>query len=167
MQSFKPPIVFAAKAPRLVMKFPDGPDQLWQADLKASRHGVQCDVFKGVYFVESNGTAFVYGIEFEDGYPQGFQDDLARKQQAFVQYLRAETRQDNDSMGLISRLFHGYAYVCEGKATAAYIAARATDLAMGVGYWSDTGAYELVKIEAEEATWVADARCTVPFEQLA
>ncbi len=40
------------------------------ADLKAWRHDVQCEVFEDILFVESNGTAFIYGIEFEDGYQE-------------------------------------------------------------------------------------------------
>jgi len=100
LSAIRPPIAFAAKNARFVSNFPQGPDELWMADLKACRHDVQCEVFEDILFVESNGTAFIYGVEFEDGYPKGLKPDLALKQQSFIQFLRDETRRDNDALGL-------------------------------------------------------------------
>ena len=62
LSAVRPPIAFAAKNARFVSNFPQGSDELWMADLKACRHDVQCEVFEDILFVESNGTAFVYGI---------------------------------------------------------------------------------------------------------
>lgn len=134
--------------------------------MKACRHGVQCAVFEEVLFVESNGTAFIYGIEFEDGYPKGLNAELAEKQRAFIQFLREETRLRNQAVGVLSALFSGHEYSCEGKATAAYIAARETSLMMGIGYRSAEGEYELIAIDPEKDSWLESARGTLPFDEL-
>ena len=162
----RPPIAFAAKNARFVSNFPQGSDELWMADLKACRHDVQCEVFEDILFVESNGTAFVYGIEFEDGYPQGLKPELALKQQSFIQFLRDETRRDNDALGLAALIFTGHEYSTEGKATAAYIAARGVSLVMGVGYRNNDGKYELIGLEPEEDSWLESARSILPFDEL-
>jgi hypothetical protein len=163
----KPPIVFAARGTKFISAFPDGSDQLWKADIKACRHGVQCDVFEEVLFVESNGTAFVCGIEFEDGYPKGLRSELAEKQRAFIQFLRDETRHDNDALGVMSLVFSGHEYSSEGKATAANVAARETDLMIGVGYRNNEGEYELVGLDTSDGSWLEAARGTLPFDELA
>ncbi len=162
----RPPIAFAAKNARFVSNFPQGPDELWMADLKACRHDVQCEVFEDILFVESNGTAFVYGIEFEDGYPKGLKPELALKQQSFIQFLRDETRRDNDALGLATLIFTGHEYSTEGKATAAYIAARGASLVMGVGYRNSDGKYELIGLDLEEDSWLESARSILPFDEL-
>lgn len=159
------PIAFAARSPRFVSNFPDGSDQLWMADVKACRDG-GCEVFEEVLFVESNGTAFIYGIEFEDGYPKGLKPDLALKQQSFIQFLRDETRRDNDALGLTALIFRGHEYSTECKATAAYIAARGTSLVMGVGYRDNGGKYELIGLDPEEDSWLESARSTLSFDEL-
>ena len=162
----RPPIAFAAKNARFVSNFPQGSDELWMADLKACRHDVQCEVFEDILFVESNGTAFVYGIEFEDGCPKGLKPDLALKQQSFIQFLRDETRRDNDALGLAALIFTGHEYSTEGKATAAYIAARGASLVMGVGYRNNDGKYELIGLDPEEDSWLESARSILPFDEL-
>lgn len=162
----RPPIAFAAKNARFVSNFPDGPDELWMADLKACRHDVQCEVFEDILFVESNGMAFVYGIEFEDEYPKDLLPELALKQQSFIQFLRDETRRDNDALGLAALIFTGHEYSTEGKATAAYIAARGASLVMGVGYRNNDGKYELIGLDPEEDSWLESARSILPFDEL-
>ena len=136
------------------------------ADLKACRHGVPCEVFEDILFVESNGTAFIYGIEFEDGYPKGLKPELALKQQSFIQFLRDETRRDNDALGLTALIFTGHEYATESMATAAYIAARETVLVMGVGYRDNGGKYDLISLDASEDGWLESARSTLPFDEL-
>ena len=162
----RPPIAFAAKNARFVSNFPQGSDELWMADLKACRHDVQCEVFEDILFVESNGTAFIYGIEFEDGCPKGLKPELALKQQSFIQFLRDETRRDNDALGLAALIFTGHEYSTEGKATAAYIAARGASLVMGVGYRNNDGKYELIGLDPEEDSWLESARSILPFDEL-
>lgn len=162
----QPPITFAATNARVLSQFPDGSDELWSADIKACRHGVQCEVFEGVLFVEStwsgHGTAHVFGIEFEDGYPKGLNPALAGKQQAFIEFLRGENAKDDEVLGWTRKLFTGHEYAAEGKATAAYLAVRESKLQIGVGYRNDAGEYELVAIESK--SWV-DAT-GVPFDEL-
>lgn len=136
------------------------------ADLKACRHDVQCEVFKDILFVESNGTAFVFGIEFENGYPEGLKPDLALKQQSFIQFLRDETRRDNDALALTALIFTGHGYSTEGKATAAYIAARGASLVLGVGYRDNDGKYELIGLDPQEDSWLESARTILPFDEL-
>lgn len=55
-------------------------------------------------------------------------------------------------LGWTRKLFAGHEYACEGKATAAYLAARESKLHIGVGYCNDAGEYELVALESE--SWV-------------
>lgn len=166
LSAVRPPIAFAAKNARFVSNFPQGPDELWMADLKACRHDVQCEVFEDILFVESNGTALIYGIEFEDGYPKGLKPELALKQQSFISFLRHETRRDNDALGLTALIFTGHEYSTEGKASAAYIAARDTALLMGVGYRNNDGKYELIALDPEEDSWLESARSILPFDEL-
>lgn len=165
MRAVRPPISFAAKNARFVSNFPQGPDELWMADLKACRHGVQCEVFEDILFVESNGTAFIYGIEFEDGYPKGLKPEPALKQQSFIRFLRDETRRDNDALGFTALIFTGHEYATEGKATAAYIAARDTALVMGVGHRDNGGKYDLIALDASEDGWIESACSTPPFDE--
>ncbi len=138
------------KNPRFLSSFPKGPDQLWQADVELCFINSQCEVFKNILFVESSGTTFIYGIEFEDGYPVGFQPKLARKQQAFIKLLRAENNRHNDSLGLFAFLFSGHEYRHQARVTAAYISARGVLMNMGLGYFNRAGEYELVSIGSAE-----------------
>lgn len=158
VNELRPPIVFAATSARFVRGFPEGPDELWIADMKAFRCDAQCEIFTSVLFVESAGTAFIYGIEFEDGYPIGLKPEaLAFKQQAFIRFLRDETQRENDSIGLLAGLFTGHEYSSEGKATAAYVAARGVPLVMGIGYRNNDGTYELISIDPQEDGWLDSA----------
>lgn len=150
MSAVRPPVAFAAKNARFFSKFPQGPDELWMADLEVCRHDVRREVFEDILFIESGGTAFIYGIEFEDGYPKELEPDLALKQQSFIQFLRGETRLKNDALGPIAMIFAGHEYLAEGKATAAYIVARGAALMMGIGYRNNDGKYELIGIDPEE-----------------
>lgn len=164
----QPPIAFAATNAKFHSKFPDGSDELWSADIKASRHGMLCEVFKSIFFVESSrseqGTAHIFGIEFEDGYPKSFNPALADKQQAFIRFLRDENAKDDGVMGWTRKIFTGHEYACEGKATAAYLATRDTKLNMGVGYRNDDGEYQLEAVDSEE--WLENARAILPFDEL-
>lgn len=166
LSTANPPISFAAKNTRFVSKFPRGRDELWMADLKACRRDVQCEVFEDILFVESNGMTFIYGIELEDGYPEGLTADLALKQQSLIQFLRDETRRDNEILGLAALIFTGHEYTTEGKATAAYVAARGASLMMGVGYRNNAGEYELIGLDPEEDLWLESARLTPSFDAL-
>ncbi len=165
LSAAKPSIAFSAANPKFLTTFPDGSDQLWSANIKACRHGVQCDVFEGVLFVESNDATFIYGIEFEDGYPKGLKPELAAKQQAFIQFLRDENAKDDEVLGWTALVFTGHEYASEGKATAAYLAVRDKALNMGIGYRNADGKYELVGIDPAEG-WLESARSIVPFDEL-
>lgn len=160
------PITFAAANARFLSQFPDGADELWSADIKACRHGALCEVFEGILFVEStrsgHGTAHIFGIEFEDGYPKGLNPVLATRQQAFIEFLRGENAKDDEVLGLTRKFFTGHEYAAEGKATAAYLAVRESKLHIGVGYRNDAGEYELAAVESE--SWVEAAG--LPFDEL-
>lgn len=155
----QPPIIFAAANAKFLSQFPDGSDELWSADIKACRHGVLCEVFEGILFVEStrsgHGTAHIFGIEFADGYPKGVNPALAVKQQAFIEFLRRENAKDDEVLGWTRKLFTGHEYATEGKATAVYLAVRESKLYIGVGYRNEAGEYELVAVESE--SWVEAA----------
>lgn len=123
-------------------------------------------MFEDVLFVESGGLAYIYGMEFEDGYPQGLEAARARRQQAFIGFLRAQTRQRNEFFGALAALFSGHEYSAEGKATAAYIAARGVSLNMGVGYRDAGGLYRLVALDPEEDGWLEAAQATRSFDEM-
>jgi hypothetical protein len=99
-------------------------------------------------------------------YPKGLKPELALKQQSFIQFLRDETRQDNDALGFTAPIFTGHEYATEGKATAAYIAARDTALVMGAGCRDNGGKYELIALDTSEDGWLESARSTLPFDEL-
>jgi hypothetical protein len=148
LNAVEPPISFLVENLRFVSKFPQGTDQsLWTATVIACRRGAQIAVSEEVLFVEFDGMAFIHGIQYEDGYPKGINQDRAIKQQAFINFLRGETCNSNDALGSISSVLIGHEYATEGKATAAYVLARATPLIIGVGYFNDDGKFELVGVE--------------------
>lgn len=147
------PLLFSVGEPEFLSTFPGGSDQLWRADLNATRGGVQLANFKGILFVESKGTAFIYGIEFEDGYPRALKsEELAKQQQAFIQFLRDQTQLKNLALGILGSIFEGHEYACEYRATESYVEARAQALGIGVGFLNAAGQYELIKTEPEVAT---------------
>ncbi len=148
----QPPLTFTAANAKFLTQFPDGPDELWSADITACRHGTLCEVYKGILFVEStgsdHGTVHIFGIEFEDGYPKGPNPEVAGKQQAFIEFLRGENAKDDEALGWTRKLFTGHEYAAEGKATAAYLAVRELKFHIGVGYRNDAGEYKLVAVES-------------------
>lgn len=165
------PIAFAVKNARFASKFPNGSDELWLVDLKARRHGEEPKIFNEVAFVESKGTAFIHGIQFKDGLPQGFNPERAKKQQSLVQFLREETKRENDFLGMIARVFPGYGYSVEGKATAAYVASRCVDepgatFLMGIGYLDESGDYQLIGLDPKEDGWLEAVQHTRPYDSL-
>ena len=139
-------LTFTVTDANFVFDFPDGTDKLWSATVNAHRKGVICDIFKSILFVESlglnQGTAYIYGIEFEDGYPHGLNTDWARKQQTFIEFLRCENAQNIERMGIMGKLFSGSEYACEKKVTFAYLRLRDVNLNIGVGYVNDAGEYQ-------------------------
>jgi len=149
----KPPIVFSAAEVKFLTNFPDGPDKLWSAKISARRYDVQADDFADVLFVESplgeRSLVYVYGIEAEDGYPQGLRPDLARKQQAFIKFLRDENAKDDEVLGWTANLFSGSQYACIYKATAAFLSASGVQANIGVSCRDEQRKYQLVALEPE------------------
>lgn len=157
------PIHFAATNVRMVTLFPGSPDALWQADIRACRAGEGTWDFDGVLFVESGGTAYIYGIENESGRPEGVEEGVAEKQQSFIEFLREQTRMDNEALGFMAVVFEGIEYVAEGRATAAYIAERLQsggDLrAMGMGVLDEEGEYHRFMVNlSDDPSWIEMAR---------
>lgn len=147
------PLTFSAENPEFITNFPEGKDQLWRADVTARQNGECLETFNDVLFVESGEMAYIYGIEFEDAFIQELKStQLAYRQQAFIQFLRAQTRLTNDTLGLAALLFEGHEYACEHRATSSYIAARNVSLGIGVGFHNKDGRYELVQMAFEEET---------------
>ena len=168
----QPPIAFAAKNIIQVSRFTttDGQSegQIWKADIKARRHGSPSALFEGIIFIEYNGIASIHGIDKEDGYPDGgFEPkEAALKQQSFIHFLREATAQDNRALGMMAALFSCHEYSNEGKATAAYIVARGTPLAMGVGYLTADDGYHLNAFDPKPDRWLENARATTPFDDM-
>lgn len=144
------PIVFVAANIRFVANFPNDPAEVWSADVTASRSGSATEVFDSVLFVETDATASIYGAECEDGRPQFLRDDLATRQQQFIEFLRQETASDNSTLGPMHVIFTGHEYSCELKATRAYLEARSSALEIGVGYHNSNGEYVLLAVAAAQ-----------------
>lgn len=154
------PIAFGVKAPLRVATLPQGRGDLWSAQVMAVRQGLFSKVFANVLFVESSDTAYVFGIETPDARPRGLPADAADKQQLFIQFLREQTYEDIRALGMLAKVFRGHEYGCEIAATAAYVVARDVSLNLGVGYQTESGAYELVGIHKDDEL-VAQARLAV------
>ncbi|CAH0348071.1 hypothetical protein [Aquabacterium sp. CECT 9606] len=144
------PIAFGVKAPQRVATLPQGRGYLWSAQVKAVRQGQFSKVFANVLFMESNDTAYVFGIEAPDARPGGLPADVADQQQLFIQFLREQTDDDIRALGMLAKVFRGHEYGCEVAATAAYVVAREVSLNLGVGYQTESGAYELVGIHKDD-----------------
>ena len=144
------PIAFGVKAPLRVATLPQGRGDLWSAQVVAVRHGMFSKVFANVLFVESSDTAYVFGIETPDARPGGLPADVADHQQLFIQFLREQTHEDIRALGMLAKVFRGHEYGCEVAATAAYVVARDVSLNLGVGYQTESGAYELVGIHKDD-----------------
>lgn len=134
---------------RFVSGFPDGVDELWCADIQVARGDGLYEMFEDILYVESNGVAYIYGIEFEDGLPRGLRSDLAQVQQRFIQFLRDETARKN-MMFPLSLLFTGHDYSSEWSATEAYVAERSVALKIGIGYRDKVGVYQRLAMEYSE-----------------
>lgn len=192
---FRGPLVIRASEPRLMSKFPGVDDELWEVDIKTWRSGEGILLFEKVFFVEMMNAdeppkkiAVLYGIEHEDGCPTGFDKDLARGQQLFIEYLRNETRGDNARLGLVAKIFNGHEYSAEGKATAAYIVAKKQPLLIrkrgkprpsgrgriaqcnevaftGMGCQMG-GKYETFCVDPIDDGWIMDAESLTSYEEL-
>jgi hypothetical protein len=154
------PIAFGVTAPLRVTTLPQGRGDLWSAQVKAVRHGLFSKVFANLLFVETSDTAYVVGIEAPDGRPAGLPADVADQQQLFIQFLREQTHEDMRALGMVAKVFRGHEYGCEIAATAAYLVARDVCLNLGVGYQTESGAYDLVGIHKDDDL-VVQARLAV------
>lgn len=142
------PVVFDVANVRFVATFPNDPAQVWSADVTARRSGGETSLFESILFVETDDTASIYGAECKDGRPEFLREDLATKQQKFIEFLRNATASDNTTLGPMHVIFTGHEYSNELKATRAYLEARSSDLDIGVGYVNGEGDYVLLAVAA-------------------
>ncbi|WP_432668653.1 hypothetical protein [Pseudomonas umsongensis] len=157
---------FAASTPSLAAKFPDNDlEELWVADIKACVPLGACKVFRGVMFVESQGAAFIFGIEHEDGRPRGVRTELADRQQAFIKFLRDQNEILDRAVGGLGALFQGSEYASEARVTAAYMSHREHLKYLALGYRSREGVYVREKID-EENEFLEHARAMLSFDEL-
>ena len=157
---------YAASNPRMAGKFPDSNvDELWIADIKARVPAGECRVFSDVMFVESQGTAYIFGIEHEDGRPRGVKAELAERQQVFIDFLREQNEIMDCAMGGLAAIFQGSEYASQARVTAAYMIHREqlTDLALG--YRNREGEYVCEKLE-EEHGFLENSRAILSFDEL-
>lgn len=95
--------IYSASNRRFAGRFPDSQhDELWLTDIKACEPGGACRVFKDVLFVESQETAYLYGLEHEDGRPKELKAEAADPQQLFVEFVREQTELTLARMGLLT-----------------------------------------------------------------
>lgn len=158
--------VYAASNPRFAGKFPNSNvDELWVADIKACVPRSECRVFRDVMFVESQGAAYIFGIEHEDGRPRGVKADLAERQQVFIAFLREQNEMTDWVMGGLTAIFQGSEYASQAKVTAAYMIHREHLTFLALGYRNRDGEYVCEKFEDEHG-FLENARATLSFEEL-
>ncbi|MBD8191493.1 hypothetical protein IFR35_03290 [Pseudomonas fluorescens] len=164
-ESMQAALIYAASTPRLAGKFPDSSaDELWVADIKACVPGGKCQVFRDVMFVESNGAAFIFGIEHEDGRPRGIKTELAERQQLFIDFLREQNEIMDSAIGGLRAIFQGSEYASQARVTAYMIhREHLTDLALG--YRNREGEYVCKKFENEDG-FLENARAALTFDEL-
>lgn len=166
MNTIALPIAFAATNCTFVATAPNGTEQYWSADVKAVRRGLFVKIFSGILFVETPGEmAFLAGIESADGVDRHIKSEAAAKQLEFITFLREENKRNDNVLGLAVGLFQREEYEAEGKATAAYMAARSLTHTFGVGYTDSAGQYNLIGIVPGDDSGFDGTRY-VPFEQL-
>jgi hypothetical protein len=157
---------FASLPPRLVAKFPDNNlEELWVADIKACVPRGDCQVFREVMFVESQGAAYIFGIEHDDGRPRGVKPELAERQQAFIDFLREQNEIMDRTMRGLGAIFQGSEYASEARVTAAYMVHREHLKYLALGYRSREGEYVLEKFE-DDNEFLENARVTLTFDEL-
>lgn len=164
--SITPATIYSASTPRFAGHFPDSQhDELWLADIKACEPGGACQVFKDVLFVESQETAYLYGLEHEDGRPKELKAEVADPQQLFVEFVREQTELTLARMGLLAPVFDGAEYACQARVTAAYMIHRENLRYLAFGYRNRDGDYVREKLEDPE-DWLDSARAIRPFDEL-
>ena len=164
--ALKAATAYAASPPRFAGKFPDNDaDELWVADIKACAPGRECRVFREVMFVESHGTAFIFGLEHEDGRPRGVRVERADRQQIFIDFLREQNELIDWAVGGLAAVFEGSEYASEAKVTAAYMIHRECLTDLAVGYRTREGGYVCEKFE-DEKWFLENARATFSFDDL-
>lgn len=172
LQNSYPPIVFAAQNPKFMGYEPGTQDAVWAVDLKACRHQVQLDVFKEILFVEFSSkkgqqrVAAIYGSESKDAALPQVEKTIAAKQKAFIEFLRSETRKNQQSLGGAAVLFNGSEYSAQGKATAAYIFARQQNLLMGISHLNQANELVIFCVDPEDDNWLETAKNVVAYDEL-
>lgn len=157
---------YAVSNPCMAGKFPDSNiDELWIADVKACVPAGECRVFSDVMFVESQGTAYIFGIEHEDGRPRGVKAELAERQQVFIDFLREQNEIMDCAMGGLAAIFQGSEYASQARVTAAYMIHREHLTGLAVGYRNREGEYVCEKFEDEHG-FLENARATLSFDEL-
>lgn len=145
-----PLLSFVATDVRSKGEVPGGGAQVWAADFSISGPERQ-EIFKEILFIEMNDVVSILGIEEESGSPDGIHPYYAKKQQEFIHFLRDESDARNNYIGILSVVFEGHEYSCEGKATAAFIKASGlTSKTMGIGYFDTTGEYKRIAINPDD-----------------
>lgn len=136
---------------------PGGADEIWAADLTASRHNYESKVFENILFVEFGDdhekVAVIYGTEQENDMPSQLEKTAAAKQRTFIKFLANETRLRRESQGPTAALFSGHEYAAEGRALAAYILVRKKKLCMGIGCKNIHGEYVRFCVDLSGGDW--------------
>lgn len=144
------PLLVTASDCRYVATFPGGTDQLFAADVEVRRDGSFTRTFEAILFAEGSSLASVYGIEFEDGYPEGLAHDLALRQQDFIRFLRSQNEENARLLGPLAKLFSSQEYSSELAATQAFLVARKSAFDVGLGYFDGaTNEYLRISIESD------------------
>jgi len=172
-REYKPPMFFAARPPVLVQDFPESGESFWVTSIKAVRFGEAAVVFEKVFFVEfplEDGeiATCVVGLDTVDGRVHGMAAELIQSQQAFIDFVQAETARRVRCSGFLSAIINGSEYSMEALVTAAYMIHRPGRRLMAVGYVGRDGQFQHIVLNGETDVneWLENARNTRPFETL-
>jgi hypothetical protein len=116
-------------------------------------------------FVESYDTAFIFGIEREDGRPRGVKSELAERLQIFIEFLREQNEMTYLAMGGLGAIFQGSEYAGQARVAAAFMIHRESLTDLALGYRNRDGEYVCEKFE-DEHRFLENARTTLSFEEL-
>jgi hypothetical protein len=105
----------------------------WTADIAVFQGDVVLASFKSITFIESDGVAFIAGIEEPSGVSERFYVSDPTEQKSLIDYLR------NASMEILGAypagLFDNLEYYYENLATSMYIHARGISAEAAFGFW--------------------------------
>lgn len=159
------PFVVAVDAPTQLTKLLPGTD-IYQADVKISRSGQLFERFQGIYFIERDGCASLYGLQLKSALSDPADNPEIAAQKAFIDLLRAQTAIDFEALGFMAEDDPSAAFACEAAVIAAFIHRRGVDRDIAVGFDFKEPRYQYLRFEGDPFGYKYRASIMPTFEAL-